>query len=104
VIRAGVLAALALAAACAGGDRPRAHRVEVRGFVFEPQTLEAAPGDTLVWANHDLVPHTATDSAGAWDTGTVEAGAEGRVVAPKPGVYPYRCALHPTMRGTLRVR
>lgn len=102
-MRAIACAALVLAAACGRGDAPRAHAVAIRGFVYAPDTLVAAPGDTVVWANADVVPHTAT-AAGRWDTGQIGAGASGRTVAGAAGTYAYVCAYHPTMRGTLIVR
>lgn len=103
-MRRAFLAALALAAACGGGGpSPTAHRAEIRAFRYAPDTLTAAPGDTVVWTNHDVVPHTAR-AAGAWDTGEIGAGAEGRIVAPAPGTYAYDCAYHPTMHAVLVVR
>jgi plastocyanin len=104
VTRGLACAALALAAAC-GGDpaRPAAHGAEIRAFRYRPDTLTAAPGDTVVWTNRDVVPHTAT-AAGAWDTGEIGAGESGRMVAGAPGTYAYTCAYHPTMRAVLVVR
>jgi plastocyanin len=63
----------------------------------------AARGDTVVWTNADVVPHTATLAQG-WDTGQIGANASGRIVAGQAGTYAYVCAYHPTMRGTLIVR
>lgn len=96
-------AALALAAACGRGDAPRANAVAIRGFAYAPDTVVAAPGDTVVWTNADIFPHTAT-APGQWDTGHIGAGAEGKIVAGQAGTYPYVCTYHPAMRGTLVVR
>lgn len=96
------LAALAVAA-CAGSPPPRAHALDIRGFAFLPDTITVPVGDTLVWTNHDVVPHTAT-RAGEWDTGPVAASASGRWVATQPGTHDYICAFHPTMKGTVVVR
>ncbi|HEX6373273.1 MAG TPA: cupredoxin family copper-binding protein [Longimicrobium sp.] len=105
MIRAAACAVLALAAGCGGGGAgPTAHPVEIRAFRFAPDTLVAAPGDTVVWTNADVVPHTATAAEGGWDTGQIGANASGRIVAGEAGTYPYVCAYHPTMRGTLIVR
>ena len=102
--RAAACAVLALAAGCGGGGgRPATHVVEIRAFRYAPDTVVAAPGDTVVWTNADVVPHTAT-AAGRWDTGEIRAAASGRMVADKAGTYAYVCAYHPTMRGTLVVR
>jgi len=99
VTRAAACAALVVAAAC-GGSAPATRRVEIRDFRYHPDTLAAAPGDTIEWANHDVVPHTAT-MAGAWSTGEIGGGASGRVVVAERGTHEYVCAFHPTMRAVL---
>ncbi|HEX6038662.1 cupredoxin domain-containing protein [Longimicrobium sp.] len=104
-MRRASLAALALAAAACGtgASAPTAHRVEIRAFRYLPDTVTAAPGNTVVWTNADVVPHTAR-AAGAWDTGEIGAAGEGRIVAGAPGTYRYDCAYHPTMHAVLVVR
>lgn len=103
-MRMAACAALVLAAGCGGGDAgPVTREVEIRAFRYHPDTLAAAPGDTVVWINRDVVPHTAT-AAGAWDTGQIGAGADGRTVAGAPGTSAYVCAYHPTMKAVLVVR
>ena len=58
-----MLAGVTLVAGIAGCSRstPETHEVPIRGFAFEPATLVVVQGDTVVWSNHDIVPHTATD-------------------------------------------
>jgi plastocyanin len=78
--------------------------VEIRGMAFQPTVLEVAPGDTVVWINRDIVPHTAT--AGGrypWDTGILAQGDSGRYVPSRSGESAYSCTLHPTMQGKLTV-
>ena len=92
--------ALVLLAGLAGsGSPPRTHTVEIRGMEFHPAALTVSVGDTIVWINRDIVPHTAT--AGDWDTGLLARGQSGHVVAQHTGQLRYVCSLHPTMRGTL---
>ena len=95
--------ALALTAACVGAA-PRSHTVEIRGFAYLPATLQVVVGDTIVWINHDAVPHTATRDGQHWDSGTIAAEQAWRLVAASPGSQPYYCAFHPVMRGELVVR
>jgi plastocyanin len=104
-IRAAALAAVALglAAACAR-PAPRSHIVEIRGFAYRPATLQVAPGDTVVWVNRDAVPHTATRDGGGWDSGSIGAGQDWRLVAAPREGQPYYCTFHPNMRGALVVR
>lgn len=89
-----------------GGSAPgvTTHTVEIRNFVFSPARLEVAAGDTILWINRDAAPHTATDSAGQWDSGELAAGERWRWVAGEAGRFSYLCLYHPSMTGTLTVR
>ena len=102
----GVLA-LAGAAAPSHPARPvpQRHVVEIRGMAFHPEVLEVRRGDTVVWINRDIVPHTATATRkSGWDTGTLLQGKSGQYVASHGGEDPYFCKLHPVMLGKLIVR
>jgi len=81
------------------------HVVEIRGMAFHPEVLELRRGDTVVWINRDIVPHTATATRKAgWDMGSLLQGESGRYVPRRKGEEPYFCRLHPTMLGTLIVQ
>jgi len=112
-----LLAALLLVAVALllrAGDRllphhtpARRYTVEIRELAFHPAVLEVARGDTVVWINRDIFPHTAssTGEAGSeWDTGTLSQGQEGHYVATRAGDWAYICKLHPVMRGRVVVR
>jgi plastocyanin len=90
-----------------GLPAPRRHVVEIRGMAFHPAVLTIAPGDTVVWVNRDIVPHTAA-AAGqrgpTWDTGQLRQGEEARYVPHRTGEAPYVCTLHPTMQGKLIIQ
>lgn len=91
-----------LAAACATPEAtPRLHTVAVRNFGFEPGTLEVAVGDTVVWTNNDVVPHTVTSHSRVWDSGSLAAAEEWRLIVREVGSQPYVCTFHPNMRGSL---
>lgn len=94
-------ALLAALAGCAGARKPVRHEIQITAFVYQPAAEPVHPGDTLVFVNHDPLPHTATSSAGAWDTGEIPANATRTVVVPANGAGAYKCALHPNMHGTL---
>ena len=97
--------ALVLGAALLSGARrdPRRLRAEIRGMAFHPAVLEVASGDTVIWVNRDIVPHTATAKP-AWDTGTLAQGRQGIIVSRHRGELRYVCTQHPTMKGTLITR
>jgi plastocyanin len=81
----------------------RSHVVEMSNFTYAPAQLEVAVGDTVVWVNRDIVPHTASDSLDRWNSGDMQRGARWSWVATGPGAYRYVCEYHPTMRGTVEV-
>ena len=104
-MRAGVAIAMALVlASCARRPPPRAYAVTITNFVFQPATLRIAPGDTVVWKNTDIVPHTATARDGAFDSKTIDGGANWRWVATATGSHPYYCVFHPNMQAAIEVR
>lgn len=87
------------------GMAPRTHTVEIRGMEFHPAVLTAQVGDTVVWTNRDIVPHTTTAKGRfAWDTGTLTQAQSGRYVVQHTGVAHYSCTFHPTMHGALIVQ
>lgn len=79
--------------------------MDIRSFTFQPATLAVARGDTVVWTNHDVVPHTATVQGGrGWDSGGIDAQKSWRLVAGQADSVSYYCVFHPNMKGTLVVR
>lgn len=83
----------------------RRHVVEISGVAFHPEVLEVGWGDTVVWINQDLVPHTATaEGAAAWTTAALATGDSGQFIPHRAGEYRYVCKFHPTMHGKLIVR
>jgi len=84
--------------------RPNTHTVTIEGMRFQPETLTVAPGDSVVWVNKDLVPHTVTSEAGGFDSQIIQAEKSWRFTARKKGDFAYICTLHPTMKAILQVK
>ena len=65
----------------------------------------AARGDTAKWVNEGNVGHTATGNSpfNLWNTGTIAVGSSKSFTFISAGTYPYHCAIHPSMTGTVRV-
>jgi plastocyanin len=96
--------ATALVAACgASKPAPREHHVSIHAMQFDPATLEVAVGDTIVWTNEDLVPHTAT-AAGVFDSGPLVPHATWSYTVASAGTVGYVCTFHPTMAATFKTR
>ena len=92
-----------LGAAAADAPAPTTHTVTISGTRFHPKVLTVKTGDSIVWVNKDLFPHTATSRAGGFDSREIGAGRSWTYTARATGEFPYRCTLHPTMRAILRV-
>jgi plastocyanin len=90
----------------AAGERakPNTHTVTIEGMRFQPESLTVAPGDSVVWVNKDLVPHTATSEAGGFDSQIIQADKSWNFTARKKGDFAYICTLHPTMKALLHVK
>lgn len=82
----------------------RAANVSIADFEFQEPQISVAPEAELTFRNIGEAPHTATFDDVDLDTGTLDIGAEGKLVAPaEPGSYSYFCAIHPRMRGVVVV-
>jgi plastocyanin len=90
-------------AAMAGSTTPAAHTVTIETMSFGAKQLTVRRGDRIVWTNKDLVPHTVTSEAKAFDSGVIAPNASWSYVATESGTYPYVCIYHPTMKALLRV-
>ena len=89
----------------AAESKAKTHTVTMEDMRFQPALLVVAPGDTIVWINKDLVPHTATSQVGGFDSNVILASESWRyTVQKKKGDFAYICTLHPAMKGTLRVK
>src|SRR5580765_3750962 len=52
-------------------DSPES-RVSIDNFSYSPAELTIRPGTRVTWTNHDDVPHTVTESAKAFTSGTLD--------------------------------
>lgn len=77
--------------------------VEIEDFTFVPATLTVRAGTTVTWSNKDAASHTATGNGSAFETGVLAKGDETPITFTTPGTFPYFCAIHPSMRGTILV-
>ena len=80
------------------------HVVEIRDFGFHPQRIFVFPGDTIVWINRDIVPHTATAEDGTWGSKDLEEGDSWEMVVKNGGIQSYFCNFHLQMTAVLEAR
>ena len=83
--------------------RPKTVEVTIEHFAFTPANVAVAAGDTIVFVNKDIVPHTATATDSSWTTGEIAHGESARVTLPaKPGAE-FFCKFHRVMKGHLTI-
>ena len=80
---------------------------------YDPDPLTVSAGDTVEVMNQDTVPHTVTSGTGLedpesgsqFDTSIIDAGATAQIDTANlaAGDYPFYCAVHPYMVGSLKV-
>ena len=77
--------------------------VNITSTAFKPKTVTINGGDTVTWKNVDTVNHQVVANSGAFASGQI---APNRTYAKRidtPGTYNYHDALHPTLKGTVKV-
>ena len=99
-----VVTLIVCAIGLAAGEGSKTHTVTIEGMRFQPERLTVAEGDTIVWVNKDLVPHTATSKAGGFDSQLIPVDQSWEFTPTKKGEFAYVCTFHPTMKATLLVR
>jgi len=68
------------------------------------QPVSAKVGDVITWTNSDSVPHkVALDDGSCAMSANVTSGSPKSLVFSKAGTYPFHCAVHPSMKGTITI-
>ena len=78
--------------------------IGIKQFKYGPPILSVPVGTTVTWVNHDEEPHTVTSGTGAFSSAGLVNEDTFVQTFTKPGTYPYYCAIHPYMKGTLIVK
>ena len=79
-------------------------QIEIADFAFAPTPIEVSVGTTVTWRNLDPTAHTVSASDGSFDSGTLGSDARFETAFERAGTFDYFCQIHPTMRGSVRVR
>lgn len=77
--------------------------VTVKGFAFNPASIQVTVGDSITWTNQDSAPHTVTADGGAFDKPLAANGGTATITFNTAGTFPYHCTIHPNMHGTVVV-
>ena len=110
-VRWTMVAAAALATGLAGLHAAASSppSVTIQTFQFNPTPIEVPVGSRLAFINNDEITHTVTSGTpegrdGRFNHQLIGKGATATVELAQPGVYPYFCDRHRSMRGEIRVK
>ena len=90
----------------AKAQQPAAATAEVNidNFSFGPGTLTVAVGTTVVWTNHDDIPHTVVSTDGLFKSKVLDTDEKFSYAFTKAGTFAYFCSIHPKMTGKIVVQ
>jgi plastocyanin len=77
--------------------------VNIRSTGFAPKTVTVTGGDTVQWKNVDTEAHQVVANNGSFASGRIAPTKTYSKRFDIPGTYGYRDALHPTLRGAVKV-
>jgi plastocyanin len=78
--------------------------VSISGFKYAPGSLTVKAGTTVIWTNKDASTHTVTSDNGAFtSSGNLATNDTYSFIFTTAGSFPYHCAIHPSMKGTIVV-
>jgi len=101
-----IAAVLAFVAGSTVGGLAAAERtITQKGKVFSESELEIKKGETLVFLNDDSVPHNvlSTTPGNVFNLGLIGPGHSTPVTFEKTGDIKIICAMHPSMKMSLKV-
>ncbi|CAN5170355.1 hypothetical protein BH18ACT5_BH18ACT5_13520 [soil metagenome] len=97
------LATLLLVLAACSADGPVTFKVTVENFKYLPDPITISVGDSITWTNEDPVGHTSTATDDSFNTGMFFPDKSATLTFDAAGTFPYFCATHPEMVGTIVV-
>lgn len=78
--------------------------ITIKAFKFMTMDATVPVGSTVTWRNLDEEPHTVASETGLFHSAGLDTGQSFSFKFDKPGVYKYRCSIHPQMIGTISVK
>jgi plastocyanin len=104
VIKRSLACAAVAFCALAGQAQANSLAVNVEFQAFDPASLDALPGDEVIWSNIGGRTHTVTADNGTFDSGDLLDGHNFSFRFASTGRYTYHCTIHRGMVGEVDVR
>jgi plastocyanin len=88
---------------CTSQNQTATNTVTIQNMAFNPSTLNVQVGTTVTWINKDTVTHDVVSDTGVFNSGNLTNGMSYNYTFNQTGSFPYHCAIHPSMTGTIVV-
>jgi plastocyanin len=79
-------------------------QVVVDNFSFAPASTVVAVGTTVMWTNHDDIPHNVVSPEQKFKSTVLDTDETFSHTFEAAGIYKYYCSIHPRMTGQVVVR
>jgi plastocyanin len=92
--------------ASTGAQPPETTHVVMQSLGFDPTSIRAKVGQTIVWSNEDNARHNVTYVSGPKFTSSrpiVSPSTRFSIKLTQPGTIHYVCTIHPWMKATIVV-
>jgi len=80
-----------------------AHEVVMDNFSFTPGSASVPVGTTVMWTNHDDMPHNVVSTEQKFKSPVLDTDEQFSHRFDTPGAYKYFCSIHPKMTGRIVV-
>ena len=77
--------------------------VTIENFTFIPASVTVPLGSTVTWNNQDAAAHQIASDTHAFMSQPLSQGSIYSFTFMTRGTFPYHCAIHPYMKGTITV-
>ena len=77
--------------------------IAIADFAFSPATTTVKSGTEVTWNNDDPTDHTVSAVGGEFGSDSLSPGDSFSFRFEQTGLYDYRCAIHPDMKGAVKV-
>ncbi len=80
--------------------------ITMKVLAFQPSSVHAGVGQTVVWTNEDNLPHNVIYVSGPKFTSSrprIRNGTTFSIKLTQPGTIHYFCSIHPWMKATIVV-
>jgi len=84
-------------------QKGKQHQITIVGFKFQPSELFVSKGDTIIWTNKDIAPHSIMLPNSNKLISPVLQSEQSFTLKVDSG-FNYICGIHPSMKGKIRLK